>query len=337
MGRPGWYNDNVNRAFPFVRETVDSKEAADAGYLEALPDSPIADAGFVMGMGSGFVADLHQVYLHEVSRTGTTFTFEFRCDAPGLYLRALTFTRSVGDEAYLTEHVDDDSAPYSSESLSVSVSDDCPRPPLWYGYLVTGDMTALETLLPGDGTLTRRTSTGAIVEPSLIQNDDGMFVTSINLANDDRVRVDAPDGCPDIVFPFETDLIYVNAECLQGDVRIKPGYNASVQYLVTENVIEIGASVGAGEGEPCEEIKLFESESPPDDSQLLTGGPLCNELIRSINGIGGRRLDLLVGRGVSLELSPETSTITVNVNMDKLATCYTSDLVSADSQVSESL
>ena len=84
MGAPGFYNDNEFRAYPFIEEqdvvTVSSSSSlsASSGSVGRLPETSVVDAGFVMGIDSGYLEHLHIVYLEEVSRSGTTVTFKFR-------------------------------------------------------------------------------------------------------------------------------------------------------------------------------------------------------------------------------------------------------------------
>jgi hypothetical protein len=322
--RGDWWNMNANRSYPFVKKTVDLPGAASS-TIESLTDSVIVDCGFVMGLSSQFDTAAHEVYLYKISRQGSNFEFDFRSSAPGLFERSIVFSRQVGDEDNLVEHLDNFQDPFTSDSASASASasesDSCDAEPLWAGFLVTGSIAELEELLPGDGALTRA-SIGGQVEPSLLTSLVGSYVDSINLANNDRTRIDAPDGCPDIEFPGPVNVVHTHTECIRGDVKLKPGYNIAIRQDGFTNTISIEAEPGSGEGEACEEVPLYPTEAPPDGSQLFEGGPLCGELIRSINGLGGKVTRLLGGTGVDLELLPAESKIVVDVSMNQLAICF---------------
>jgi hypothetical protein len=201
----------------------------------------------------------------------------------------------------------------------------CDPEPAWSGFLVTGDLGDLLAILTADGQqLTRAGGGDAVLEPALAQNLGGGYVASVNLANDDRTRVDAPDECPPTQWPYPTgpNRVFVSAACLRGDLRFSAGYNAVVRQDDAANAIVIGAAVGAGAGEPCGEVPLFPGEGPPPGSTLLTGGPACNQVVRTINGVGGQFSSIVSGLGVRVDAVPEDATVVVDVDMRQLAVCY---------------
>lgn len=329
MARSGWFNDNRNRSFPFLHRTVG--EPADGPLtLLQLPDDIVIDAGFVMGSKSRFHQGEHAVYLSKIRRVSDTFFFEFESDAPELLGVPLIFTRHVGDEDYLTEHTDTGDAGLSESGSTSGVLDSCEEP-LWSGYMVSGNMASLELFLPGNGEVSRSGS-AATVEPALVHSLAGAYVNSLNIANDDRTRVTATEGCDEVAWPYDTGVIFVNQRCLVGEIIFKAGYNATVRQSNQENSITLGAAVGEGEGQPCGEVKLFDAEVPPAGSNLLAGGPQCNEVLRSINGQGGRLFNLIAKTGVTITSLPEENRLVVDINMSGLALCF-DDL----SQVSESV
>jgi hypothetical protein len=203
---------------------------------------------------------------------------------------------------------------------------DCDEP-LWYGYLVTGDMADLVAYLPSDGTV----ASTAILEPALVQILTASYVVSLNLANMDRTRAEAPVGCTPIVWPFPVGVNYVNARCFTGIVRFMAGYNATIEQDTHQNAIILGAAVGAGAGQPCEELLLFTDEGLHPLGPL-SGGPPCNTVLRSINGVGGPLYNFTAGAGVSLAPQPDHNTLSINVDMTGLALCP-----SSLSELSESL
>lgn len=317
MGRTGFFNDNENRGYPFVPD-VTGDPAGDAGTVDLLPDSVIVDCGFLMGLGSDFEEGSHSVYLSRVSRSGFEFTFEFSSDAPGLFGSSLSFVRDFSDGRYLTSFSDTVST--DSDSASLSASPDCPEPDLWSGFLVTGTFDDLEELI-GDG----EAWVGSVkhrVEPALARSMVASFVNSINLANGDRTRADAPDGCTELVYPFETDQVYTNATCLQGELFVKPGYNLSISQGIFTNELVLSANVGAGEGEVCDEIKLFDTESAISGKSTLDGSERCSETIRSINGIGGELLSILGGSGVTVSSDSNANKITIDIDFGDLEFCF---------------
>ena len=330
MATPGWYNENGNRAYPFLAGSVGVNTAPGVGHL---PDSAIVDAGFVMGLESGFDAALHHVWLDHISRVENIIRFVFRTDAPGCATQTLIFARDLTDPtSYLTEYVDNYNPAViagagSGYSLSLfegsGYSGTCDPEPLWSGFLVTGDLAPLAALR-FDGMTWLATGEQGTVEPGLIHNQDGSYVADFNLANQDRTRITAPAGCPPLIWPYPTgpDIIFVAGRCLRGDVRFAAGYNATIRQDNTANAIILGASVGAGLGQPCDELPLFPGERPPAPGRKLDGSLPCNRVIRSLNGRGGTLLTVLGGLGVDITPVPLEHKIVVNVDMARLSVCF---------------
>lgn len=323
---PGFYNENMNRNFPFVLNSTGA-EVTGPLSLANLPFTAIVDAGFVASARSGYDPALHDVYFTKLRRLGTTFFFDFTSDAPLLAGVTLTFRRDLSDPNYSVEFVDSaDEAPTSvTGSLSSDPGHTCDEP-LISGYLVTGNLLDLDAFLSIDGSVSGQ----ATIEPALVQSLAGAYVQSIVLANADRTRVTAPDDCPPQVWPYDTGVIFVQPGCLTGDVVFVPGYNLDLRQDDQTNTITLAPGVGAGAGQPCDEVKLFPGEIPPTDSNLLEGGPQCGEVLRTINGVGGRLFRLEAGPGVTITPIPETSTIHIAIDMHGLVVC-------AFSNVSESL
>lgn len=121
---------------------------------------------------------------------------------------------------------------------------------------------------------------------------------------------------------WEDISIVVNATCLRGDIRFVPGYNCEITQTTRLNEIIVSAAVGAGDPdttELCEnggELPFYDGELTPllsDEtrSKFLSGGPACNELIFTINGVGGKVVTFASGNGVNIITNPETNKITI--------------------------
>lgn len=302
MASPGFYHENRNRAYPLVPGT-------------GVPDGLLVDVGFLAGPGSGFEDGVHAVYLAKVARSGGTVVYEFRSTAPGLVGVPLAFARSLSGGDLETSFSDTGQAGFSDSSLSDSFTGGECSEPLWSGFVVTGDPAAAAALLPADGSVLF----SAPVEPALVQNLAGTLVTRLALANDDRTRSAAPDGCPPVVYPYPTGVVYVHADCLVGPVVVRAGYNAVVRQNTGDNAVTVAAYVGAGEGEPCGTVPLFPGESPPAGSDLVEGGPRCNQTLRSVNGVGGPLLTIAAGPGVTVTGVPEDNRLIVDVGLAGLA------------------
>lgn len=314
MARIGWYNDNANRDYPL---------RADAA--PGLPQSAIVDVGFLVGLDSSYDDNQHRIYLNSIHRSsgGGTFFFEFKSTAPGLFEKSLTFERSIADEPYETSFEDLLSEP-GAEVSSISESDpgdlSCiGDTALWSGFLVTGPLDALKVLLDPGETFVGGES--LMIEEATVQVLSDGFVRGIHLANGDRTRVATPEGCKEICWPVDIGSLFVNARCITGAIRFKEGYNCSIRQ--TSDGLKFSASVGAGAGEPCEEVPLSTHESPPDRSTLLDGAVSCDDILRTINGVAQRSFVIQGGTGVQVSPDPENHRVIVNVDMHGLAACLT--------------
>lgn len=303
MPRPGFYNDNLGRSYPFVD-----------GETLLLPDYAVCDFGCMVYAGSGFVVGTHSIFLNAIRRTGDTFEFEFTSDAPGLAGRYLRFTRSTSDARYATDYAEPDMTVSSSSSLSSSY---CPDAPYWLGFLVTGDMQRLSSLLSSGEALL-----GPIpVEPSLIRNTDSAYITSLNVGNMDRTRAENSDDCRPLCWPFVVADAYVVKECITGIVRLQEGYNTQITLDTNDNVITIAARVGAGMGEPYSLVRVTEDEDPPTGRTLLDGALDCCDLVRSINGVGCSYFCISAGNGITITPYPDQHKIVIDADMKNLVNC----------------
>jgi hypothetical protein len=306
MASTSFYNDNANRSYPFLRGEA------------FIPNSAIVDCGFVFGPGSGFTQGESTVYLSSVERNGDLLIFTFKTTAGNLLDRSLQFVRQVDDEQYQIEYVDTlDNLNQGSASESESVSHLCDFADDFMGYLVTGPLDDLLAALPGDGILTGE----ATVEPAQVQDSSQAYARSINIANADRTRFETPDECRDQCWPTPPQPMWIVKRCVQGAIRFREGYNLRITQDGDENTLQFDAQVGAGAGEPCEQVPLYPGEELPRDSMFYEGGPACNQVIRSINGIGGRLVNVKAGAGVRVSADPARNKIRINVDTHDLAIC----------------
>lgn len=338
MARPNFFNDNENRSFPFVHKTVGVRTPASGPVtMLELPDDFIVDCGFILGPESGFIEGEHSVFLYKITKlTESIFSFEFRSDAPTISQEPLIFYRNGNDSKYITEFVESDVpiTVITSQSESISIINDVPcGEPFWSGYLVTGDMESVSSRLTNIGDYITTNGTGqAVVEPALIQNLNNNQLVSINIANEDRTRALRPSECDPFSWSFNTGSNFVDYTCLQGDIKLKPGYNLSLTQNASTNTIQFAPVINAGLGTPCSEVKLFDAEQPPTNAtnSLLEGDFYCNEAVRTINGVQGPAINFFAGNGVAITGDQVNNKINVDVNLVDLALC-------AYSEVSESI
>lgn len=323
MPRPGFYNDNEYRAYPFIdtetisvaafaqlptpglphvfyttRDTNKKYRWNGAAYFEitlqqaALPTNIILDAGFIMGLDARYDENTHTVWLSEIRKTGSLFEFVFRTNAS---TATLSFTRHDDSREWANEY---------SES-AVDATNQCADEPIWSGFLVTGSLAPLIPVFNNaavNGVWTLQ-SNNYQIEPGLIQNLNKAYLRSISVGNYDRVRV---PPC-DVTGINDNRAIIANARCMKGDIRFKEGYNCLITQTDRANEISITASKGGGAGETsaelCEnggELPLHPGEQKPVGSKFYSGGPACSEIISTINGVGGSNINIVGGAGVNI-------------------------------------
>jgi hypothetical protein len=303
VARTSWYNDNAHRSYPFLKGEA------------FAPNSAVVECGFMFGPNTGFVAGTSRVYLQSIERNGDLFLFTFKTTATGLLDRAIRFLRSIDSDPYEIEYADTNDNLVASVSDSLSYS--CDYADDFMGCLVTGPLEDLIAALPDDGSLVG----DATVEPALLRDLSGSYARTINLANGDRTRYETPDECRDQCWPTPPQPLWIARRCVQGVVRFKEGYNVRISQDASENSLKFDAIVGAGAGEPCDQVPLYPGEELPRDSMFFEGGPACNQVIRSINGIGGRVVDVKGGLGVKVTPDPDRNRITINVDTHNMAIC----------------
>jgi len=327
VARAGFFDDNRNRAYPFLTGTYNKHISGPITLLNLMNDV-IVDCGFTFGPTIHYDASSHIVYLSKLRRVSNSLYFEFATTCPDLSGVMLTFTRNINDDEYQTEFTDSGTEGLSlSYSTSGSLAATCYQPG-WFGYMVSGPLAAIATILPSSGTVTG-TVADCIVEPALIRSMYKAAVTSINLANDDRTRYSSPDGCAAVSWPYPVDIIFVNSRCLLGNVLLQSGYNTNLKQNDRDNAIVFNANVGAGDGQPCGEIPLFSGETGSPDSGLLSGGTACGETIQTINGVSRSNFTIQAGTGVQIESVPDENKLVIDINLAGTAVVIPESLMPA--------
>lgn len=305
MARTSFFNDNENRAYPFVNGTV-----------QWLPQPTVVDFGCLMGINSGYVEGQHRVWLAGIYREDFMFHFVFRSDAPGLAGYELTFSFAVRASVQYMAQYAACGVSVSPESLSECVDDS-----LWSGFMVIGNLFPLARQLDDE----QSHDEAAIIEPALIRSLVQGYARTLNLANQDRTRATAAEGCNPLCWSYLTGGVIERDTCLIGDIRFVAGYNCKIDEDASENTITISALAPADpdnvNGPPCVEVPLFPGESPPEGRTRLDGALACNEVFRSINGIGGRTVSILSGNGVNITNDVDHHTIIIDVNLHNMAVC----------------
>ena len=340
MARAGFYNENEGRSFPFLKDD------------EYFPNDAVVACGFMVGPNSNYADGTNVVKLVGIHLVGTTIVFVFESDATSLVGKQIKFTREVTAPKYEIEFADYENDPsfLYEQAISVggSISDSytvdipaslsfssdeygCDNADAFSGYLVTGDLANLVATLESSG---NQLTGSAVVEPALIQNLRNSYVRSINVANADRTRYTSPDGCQEQSWAVEPQPLYVGQTCVQGRIAFQEGYNVSIRQSERNNTLRFDASVGGGDGQPCAQVPVYDGEEAPAGSSFLEGGPGCGEVFHSINGAGGRHLNIIGGQGVSVSFVPGRHRVIIDVDTNNMAVCAPENVLSHSDSLS---
>jgi hypothetical protein len=300
MPRPGFYNDNEYRAYPFVYAPQYSGPA--------LPNSAVVDCGVIMGLDSGFDPTIHKVWLASITRANNVVSFLLATDAPGAINKPIQFDRDEDDSEWATSP--------GQAAFPDAVNPLCSPTPVWEGFLVSGPLQELLSILAPGETITFPAG-ARVLEPARIQSLVKSYLRSLNIGNTQRTYALPPAECRDTEPGDSDNDIVINARCLSGDVRLKEGYNCRIRQVTGSNEIRVAAERNAGDtntAELCEhggELPLYQNEPFDDDTGFYSGGPSCKEMISTVNGVGGPGLTLMGGPGVRITTNADTHTITV--------------------------
>lgn len=358
MPQAGFYNSNLYRDYPFTtvtqplgqwRVSSSSSSSLSSAFVAevALPHSAIVDFGAIMGVALGYNDATDMIYLWQITRADPYIAFTFRCTASS---ELLSFVRRIDAPEYMSEWgissesgiqwpvITFQSSSSSGSSWTGSRSSDgmdmdidyaayC-RDPDYEGFLITGNLDELLDLV-ADGEVLEFTSV-PVVEPGRVQNLSRSFVRGINIANRARTKGYPPERC----WPTDESSDYQQDEdaystldgiCMQGAIHWAAGYNCHIRLDHGTNTLIISGIVGAGLGEPCSEYSYYPGEVLDPGETYYGLGPRCDELIKTINGVGGSRIRLEAGPGFRVATdSSESARLTVRMAPEDFTFCPSS-------------
>lgn len=284
---PDFYSENMARSYPFDDSRAPAPMARGSdGAAVALPCPVVVDAGFTLGPAAAWSPALAPPYLARIARAADVFQFTFQCDGAGA---SLSF-----------QHARALSAPLGATSRASAWGGAGAGPPgdtpAGTSFLVTGDLAPLAPLIASGDHLTG--GPGLPLDVTVVQNDRDDFVSSINLANARRTLALVPGtAAPPVAEP----VYNVQARRLTGAIEIVPGTSAAVTQDTAALSLALGGEVGAGQGPPCLEVPAYPGEAPPDGGPFLSGGPGCDGVILSVNGLVGPEIAIEAGPGVTVQ------------------------------------
>lgn len=287
-----FYSRNSLRHYPLVRESD-------------LPVGLLVDAGFVVDQDGGFVPSQHPVRVDSVARVSGGWTVSVSGPPDG---RQLVFFAADGWGEWATVWADGVEAP-SGSSSSASPGG---VPANWFGFVVLGRESAWQAAVPA-GSIS---PPNARFEPARTAISRG-FVRSVRVASRERLRVSTPDcGSASSVQvpPTSQDRPYREwpSTITSGILSLVEGHNLSIRPR--PGLLTFSARPGYGAGAVCEEVPVFQGESPPPGSALLTGGPGCGDLVRTLNGLPGRTVLATGGPGVFVTDNPADGVVYFDVD-----------------------
>jgi len=320
MADAGFYNENLFRDYPFtsrVSPLNESEFVNSSSYsLLDLPQDCIVEFGAIARPVTDFVTGTDTVYLNSIRRVAAVLYFEFLISST-LQPYPITFAVDSSTAALFETVWEDSNLPIVEDGSPYL----CDEAPVWSAFIVVGDLTALLQQVADGETLLFPESLWVLL-PTRTINLCNTYVRSILIANTRRTVISTTDECSASSATPDPDQVRLVGECMVGEIKLHEGFNCSLRYDVRENGIVIMASPGAGRGEPCEEVEAYPEEARPENSRYFGGGPACNEVVRSINGVSVANLIIRGGSGFTVTAATDNAnTLVIRRDLDAFATC----------------
>ena len=313
---PEWLNENSFRNYPLLPTTGLWQDAiADMGVLLGpFCDWQVSGGKKIFSdynRSSNFDPTLDVVYLASLQLIGPNLVFTFHLTSSFASGASLVFTCPSADPPFTTYH---------AQAVVGGVI-------IMEGFLTTGFRD--NTLANIGGGYTG--STLDALEPAAIQDLSGRYVDSVSVANYPRVKTTPSPGCgsssiamgpSNVPTSLLDDEIVVNAINIQGDIKFREGFNVAIRQESGSNSIVISGAVGGGAGLVCGEVPLNSIEHETVGSLPLTGGPLCSQVLQTINGISGTNIRISAGQGFHIqEDTTQPNTLIISAKATDFAVC----------------
>lgn len=315
MSKPGFYNDNEYRAYPFIYNATNADPIVRP---QPLPNETIVDAGFIVGLDAEYDDATDRIYLAQLVSASGNLLFKFRSTTSAAF--EVIFQRSGNAAEWLSEYAE-----------SATNDSACSQEPMLSGFLVTGKLEAAVAACVSAGGIINFPPNAYVVEPARVQNLNKSYLRSVSVGNYERTVI-PPCSNEEDTTPPEAPQIIWNAQCVRGPIRFEEGYNAKITQITRANALVFTAEKNAGakpDAALCEnhgEIPLTEEElttkpviyeatddKPEKRSKFLSGGWSCKDLIFTINGLGGSNVNLVGGKNIQIGYSDEYGAITVKM------------------------
>lgn len=288
MAVTDFYDWNEHIKYPLVFP-AGGKYVFDLPGSPVLPDKIFLDAGVTMGYKGQFVPGQHTVKLYSIYRSGSALLFLFYADSLPLSPENMFgFSRELTSPWGATD--------FTAAGEYMASAD----PSIGTAFLVTGDLTELETLIPDTATVTFPvTVPQPTLEPATVLSQNNHTISTVNVGNINAV---SGSRCCEPIAPFSESVTMV-ATGLAWDIKFKAGYNMSIYVDKANSALNFVPVIGAGMGEPC--------NYPP----LPAGIPKCSDLMYTINGVApaaSGAFNLIGSNGIYVEPVPEEHKIIIH-------------------------
>lgn len=294
MPQTDFYNHNQYIAYPL--KTRESSLYPFGSYN--LRESALVDMGFVLGIDSAY-DPTYGMQLVSIEVAGSLITFVCQDTA------ATATFRFEFDQA----------DPFGT----VVEADAAEGAEFGTGFAVAGDLATLGTEFPNG---VHTASESIYIEEGTVQSLYQHYVKQFTIGSQFPTpwhTLAECGGSPSDIYRYK-----ITGRNLTGDRRFKAGYNATISVSERDNAIEIGASQGAGEGEPCEPVDLYGSSQSSLSSVLSSSmsgqaipisPPRCKDVFNTLNGVrpseaGEFRLQAL-SPGLSVRTEPENHKVII--------------------------
>jgi hypothetical protein len=289
MSKLGFYNDNMFRAYPFVRENPIANEAA--------VDAAIVDAGFILGPEVRYNSNTDKIFLSMVSYEGGSIIFGFsilrQCAGEYTDYGGIVFSQNAFAPEFsparleaettklcINKFGDKDHPPAPTTQVEI---DEVIKDTVIDGFLITGNLETLRGLLAGGGTL----SIGYRLEPARVQNLNNTRVSSICVSNVKRVVIPPCKLAETCVDPFDVPEPEDKPPCIK----------FVVDNAATEQVTPI--FIPAAPTEECDRDAAYQLVC---DDQLVFAENYC---------VGCGSIKFVAGANIRLSQSTALNSITL--------------------------
>lgn len=282
MPQTEFERENLGRAYPLVDSTN-----------HAWIFSTLADASITVRPSAKYTHGKHKINVFAVGQltstqatllgdTGATYFIAMTCTAAPLRSEVLLFTF----DANLPRYTEIDARVvllsqfmnivFGVSAVSATAASTAAK---WEGYIVLGDYTEL----PVSPTMLSPTPH---LEPARVLNtvEEATQNGRTFVYNKVSTQYQSPNGCAAAAIPpdFATGDYVLAYGPIIGEFRIAGGHSTRVFQNTSARVITISADRSGGEaGRVCTVVP------PGPDLDDTDTSPRCDEVLRSINGIGG--------------------------------------------------